>query len=222
MSIDNFIALTYNYLNYLMQEKTLNIILASENKSKLIAVKKFYPQNTVVGVWANPEVSSRPVNEETILGAYNRVNNINLINDLVIGIEGGYFNYKNNYYLADICCIKDKNGFKFGSGPFFLISKNMFDCVQQGYSLNKLINTYVYNRSFTNFFGLIGYLSRKKFKRDMACYLSIHSAVNSEYTTLKAFKPDYSNIIDLRGIEFYKLDEICESVLKTHKLELDK
>lgn len=196
----------------------MNIILTSENKSKLLAVKKFFPQSDITCVYSNSEVSNKPINNEVILGAFNRTKNVTQNCDIAIGIEGGYISEKGNYYLVDICCIKDKYGYKLGNGPVFTISKNMFECVSEGISLNKLIKDlvgYSSSREFKQYLGIVAFLSNGKIKRDYGNLRAIKSAVSADYMSVKAYKPDFSNVIDLKGENFDILNEICFNTLKS-------
>lgn len=202
----------------------MNIILASENKSKILAVKRFFPQCNITCVYSNSEVSNKPVNNEVLLGAYNRVKNIKQNYDIAIGIEGGYISQENNYYLVDICCIKDKYGYKFGHGPFFTISKNMFKCVSENISLNTLIKDligYSSAREFKQYLGVVAFLSDGKTKRDYGNFLAINSAINSDYMHINNYKLDFSKVIELKGEKFNILDEICSRNLN-QKFQLQR
>ncbi len=82
----------------------MKIAVTSENKLKINAVEKAYlsigikPQ--IIGYTANSEVGEQPVNEQTLLGARNRIKSIkpkveNI--DRIISIENGIFEENNKW-----------------------------------------------------------------------------------------------------------------------------
>ena len=100
----------------------MKIILGSTNVSKqrsiLIAMKELgFDDVSIIPVSVNSQVNSKPINDETLIGARNR--NKNLYNycvendisfDLLVSIEGGYEKIDNTYFIVTYASILDKNG----------------------------------------------------------------------------------------------------------------
>jgi non-canonical (house-cleaning) NTP pyrophosphatase len=92
------------------------IFIASKSKIKLKAIKKAYNNNKnikYINIHIESEVSTQPLNEQTLKGAKNRLNSLiqyvnenklnNNLNDIYYSIENGIYEEDNNYY--DIGCI---------------------------------------------------------------------------------------------------------------------
>ncbi len=157
----------------------MKIIVGSENMSKIrsvrLALEKLNISNVdIVGISVESMVSSKPLNDETLKGAINRNNNLykHCINnkidfDLLISIEGGYEQVLNNYFIITYACLmtKDKK-YYVGKSNGLEISESMFNCVKNGKSINKIIESIfnVKNKKKNN--GITGFLTNGYFKRD--------------------------------------------------------
>jgi len=90
----------------------MKIILGSKNPSKINAIKLAmqtlgYQDIEILSIDVPSEVSSKPINEETLIGAQNRNKNLyeycwerNIAFDLLISIEGGYEKVNNTYFIV--------------------------------------------------------------------------------------------------------------------------
>ena len=127
----------------------MKIVLGSMNVSKqrsiLIAMNELgFDDISIVPVNVNSLVSSKPINDETLIGAKNR--NHGLYNycmendisfDLLISIEGGYEQIDNTYFIVTYASILDQNGNEFiGKSSGLQITERMFNYVKDGKSLN--------------------------------------------------------------------------------------
>jgi non-canonical (house-cleaning) NTP pyrophosphatase len=141
-----------------------------------------------------------------------------------VAIEGGYFIFNNKYYIVDVACIKDCNGYKFGYSDFFEISKNMYDCIAAGISLNDIIISFKdFRESYSEFkqkYGVIGYLSNKNLGRDYGSIQAVKNAVNSEYAKRENFKIDKKNIVTFKNKQFKKLDTACKKMLENSAINV--
>lgn len=193
------------------------IVVATSNKSKIEAVKALFSFCNIVCEEVDSLVSSKPINNETILGAYNRCNQVKQPADIVVAIEGGYFKVGNKYYLCDVCCIKDADGYKFGNGPLFTISKNMYDCAKQGVSLNMIIKQSTGYNTDSNEFkqnqGVVGYLSQNKYDRNFGNICAAKCAINTKHSNVNSFVIDKNVIINLAGPAYDDLDSYCKNYL---------
>lgn len=118
----------------------MNIILGSKNNSKkdsiVIALNELgITDYNITCIEVNSEVSSKPINEETLIGASNRNKNLlsycneNIIPfDLLISIEGGYEQVASKFFIVTYASIIDKSGNEFiGKSQGLQISKEMFE-----------------------------------------------------------------------------------------------
>ena len=90
----------------------MNIVLGSKNSSKKRSIEIALTQlgitdYTISCIDVQSRVSSKPINEEILIGAQNRT--IALINycqknsvdyDVLISLEGGYEQIENNYFIV--------------------------------------------------------------------------------------------------------------------------
>ena len=192
----------------------MKIVLGSMNVSKqrsiLIAMNELgFDDISIVPVNVNSLVSSKPINDETLIGAKNR--NHGLYNycmendisfDLLISIEGGYEQIDNTYFIVTYASILDQNGNEFiGKSSGLQITERMFNYVKDGKSLNKVIECILGNSSNKKDNGITGYLTTGYYRRD----IFESSAVISAMETLLNFKSNYK-----------KLDKQID---KTHNVE---
>ncbi len=100
----------------------MKILLGSKNKSKKSAIEIALNSLNITdyeieSVEASSHVSSKPINDETLLGAHNRNQEVmkycfqnNLVYDLLISIEGGYEQVGDYYFIVTYASIIDKEG----------------------------------------------------------------------------------------------------------------
>ena len=156
----------------------MKIILGSKNPSKINAIKLAmqtlgYQDIEILSIDVPSEVSSKPINEETLIGAQNRNKNLyeycwerNIAFDLLISIEGGYEKVNNTYFIVTYASVIDINNNEFiGKSQGLQISKNMFEWVSKGNSLNKVIEAIIENKENKKENGITGYLTNGFYKR---------------------------------------------------------
>ena len=160
----------------------MDIVLGSKNGSKKRSIEIALAElgitdYTISCIDVPSRVSSKPINEEILLGAQNR--NIALINycqkqqidyDLLISIEGGYEQIEDKYFVITYADLLTKDGQRFtGKSQGMQISKKMFEWVQNG---NKTKS------------GITGYLSNGRYSRDEfdadAIIMALTSMKNNE------------------------------------------
>ena len=194
--------------------ENMKIVLGSKNVSKqrsiLIAMSELgFDDISITTINANSLVSSKPINDETLIGARNRNKNLydycrenNISFDLLISIEGGYEQIDNTYFIVTYASILDQNGNEFiGKSSGLQITERMFNYVKDGKSLNKVIESILGNSSNKKDNGITGYLTTGYYRRD----IFESSAVISAMETLLNFKSNYK-----------KLDKKID---KTHNVE---
>ena len=133
----------------------MKLIIATQNAGKIEAAKrafeKYFTPVEITGITVPSNVSEQPVNEETFLGAKNRVKNLkqyckenNLTADLYLAVESGIVNLYGEWAITNFAVIEDNNDFfSFGTSPSFPVPKHL---------VNKIIETdlsQVMNNLFT-------------------------------------------------------------------------
>lgn len=210
----------------------MRVVIGSENEAKYRAVKKFFPKTSVVKKRAGSGVSSKPLNYSVLEGAYNRANSLHLKdNDLGIGIEGGFFKVSSSeqYYLSDVCCIKDKYGYRFGFGYFYEITQNMYDYVKEGNSLNELICQLIEEKENASEFkrnnGIVYYITNGQCKRGEGNSRAVENALKAK--RVETFNKEVYKKLPLKicvryimaNENYFKLDEACKKALEKTKGE---
>lgn len=168
----------------------MNIILGSENVSKeraiQLALKELEIEDaTITKMTVDSKVSSKPINEDTLLGARNR--NQELLNycrennipfDLLISIEGGYEEVADRHYIVTYASIINSEGEEYsGKSESLEISKKMFEWVKNGHSLNKVIESIMQNKENKKKQGITGFLTGGYYRRDKFESSAVVSAI---------------------------------------------
>ena len=183
--------------------ENMKIVLGSKNVSKqrsiLIAMSELgFDDISITTIDANSLVSSKPINDETLIGARNRNKNLydycrenNISFDLLISIEGGYEQIDNTYFIVTYASIVNQSGDEFiGKSTGLQITENMFDYVKAGKSLNKVIESIINSSSNKKDNGITGYLTNGYYRGDVF----ESSAVISAMQTLLNFKSTYKKL----------------------------
>ncbi len=185
----------------------MKIIVGSSNKSKLRSVEKAIEKLNIkdveiIGISVESMVSSKPLNEETLLGAINRNNNLyqHCINnkidfDMLLSIEGGYEQVLNNYFVTTYACVTTKDNESYvGKSNGLQISKKMYEHVKNGKSINKIIESLSGTSENKKDNGISGYLTNGIYRRDVFDMDAVLCALEAYFN-----KENYSKIDDLIG-----------------------
>lgn len=181
--------------------ENMKIILGSKNVSKqrsiLIAMSELgFDGISITTVDANSLVSSKPINDETLIGARNRNKNLydycrenNISFDLLISIEGGYEQIDNTYFIVTYASIVNQSGDEFiGKSTGLQITENMFDYVKAGKSLNKVIESIINSSSNKKDNGITGYLTNGYYRRDVFESSAVISAMQTLLNSKSTYK----------------------------------
>ena len=175
----------------------MNIVLGSKNNSKKRSIEITLTElgitdYTISCIDVPSRVSSKPINEEILFGAQYR--NIALINycqkqqidyDLLISIEGGYEQIEDKYFIVTYADVFTKDWQRYtGKSKGLPISKKMFEWVQNGKSLNAVIESIIGTNGNKTKSGITGYLSNGRYSRDEfdadAVMIALTSMKNNE------------------------------------------
>ena len=133
----------------------MKVLIATKNPGKIegakLALEYFYQDVEVIGVPVESNVSDEPVNRETLIGAKNRIANLekyaqenDIQADMYFAIESGITNELGNWCIVNIAVIKDKNGYEsFGTGPAFPVPEKFVEPIKQkslGVVMDELLN----------------------------------------------------------------------------------
>lgn len=99
----------------------MKVIIGTKNPGKINgarqALENYFENVEIEGVNAPSEVSDQPINDETYVGAYNRVKNAMKIAkengidaDLFMAVESGMVNNFGHWYITNVSVISDRNG----------------------------------------------------------------------------------------------------------------
>jgi inosine/xanthosine triphosphatase len=159
----------------------VNIILGSLSPSKKEAVELALNQLqidnvNIISINSESLVSSKPIGNEIIEGAKNRniaskkyANDNNIDYDFLCAIEGG-FDLDNNGipFTVTYVVIENKKGeIAVGKSLVLSLSKEMFEFVKQGNSLNKVIEEMTGCSENKKKDGIVGYLTNGLITRSM-------------------------------------------------------
>lgn len=195
----------FNFANKIDKTKervvNIKIILGSKNNSKkeaiVLALKELGINDfEIESLEVNSHVSSKPINEEALVGAHNRnqelfnyCTNNNIDFDLLLSIEGGYEQVDNYYFIITYASIVDSAGNEyFGKSQGLQITKSMFDWVREGKSLNKVIEQIKNSKDNKKGDGISGYLTNSYYHRSFFDSTAIISAIQFMQNSEKSYK----------------------------------
>lgn len=156
----------------------MKIILGSNNISKknsvILALNELgIIDYDIMCMSVDSNVSSKLINDETLIGALNRNRNLlyycqenNIAFDLLVSIEGGYEQILDSYFIITYATIINNDGESFvGKSQGLQISREMFEWVKKGKSLNKVIELLEDSVENKKENGISGYLTDSYYKR---------------------------------------------------------
>lgn len=120
----------------------MKILVGTANEGKVEAVKqafeKYYDDVFVEGIDVKSNVPRQPSNEETINGAYNRVENLIAYSkehgiecDYYVAVESGLMNIFGYNVIMSACMLKDKNGlFSYGFSEGFPVPSDKVEQIK--------------------------------------------------------------------------------------------
>lgn len=99
----------------------MKVLVGSTNPGKLKGVedsfKPYFENVEVIGAKVPSDVKDQPVNEETYIGARNRVDNLikyakenNIDAHFFVGVESGIVQLFGKWMIIEVAVVKDKNG----------------------------------------------------------------------------------------------------------------
>ncbi len=133
----------------------MKVLIGTKNPGKIkgarTALENFYKDVEIEGVSAPSGVNEQPVNNETYIGAVNRVKNTiqyaknnNIKADLYMAIESGLVKNFEHWYITNIAVIADNEGhFSTGLSASFPVPDKYVDDIKQntlGTVMDKLFN----------------------------------------------------------------------------------
>jgi inosine/xanthosine triphosphatase len=132
----------------------MKVVIGSKNKDKIEilenALKEIYLEVEVVGVEADSQIASQPLDKETTKkGTISRARNAKKIEpdaDFWLGLEGGLHDYGEGYHLVTIACLINKSGDEFiGEGEEIHLPEVVSEKVKKREWFGKVIREYAKN-----------------------------------------------------------------------------
>lgn len=154
----------------------MNVIIGTKNPGKINgamqALEGYYDDIEIQGISAPSEVSEQPVNEETYLGAINRVKNTmkyakkqNIDADLFMAVESGLVKKFEHWYITNIAVVSDKYGnFSTGMSASFPVPEKYIQDIQQN-TLGTVMDRIFHETDLRSSTGGIGLLTHEKITR---------------------------------------------------------
>ena len=170
----------------------MKIILGSKNKSKKdaieVALKSLNISDyEIKSIEVPSRVSAHNRNQEVLKWCLQN----NVAYDLLISIEGGYEQVGDYYFIVTYASIIDKGGNEFiGKSQGLQITKNMFEWVKSGQSLNSVIEEILDNKENKKGNGISGYLTDGYYYRSIFDSTEIISA----YEYMKNYNTSYERL----------------------------
>lgn len=133
----------------------MRVLIATKNNTKITGAKtafeKFFKGVEIEGVSVASDVPEQPINDETLLGAKNRVANLkkyakenNIQADFYVAIESGMSNGLGDWFIINMAVIEDDNGnVSIGAGPSFPVPESKVERIKEiglGDVMNELFN----------------------------------------------------------------------------------
>lgn len=161
------------------------IKLINQNSTKMKAVQECFEDESVMFEKTTYTPKNYKINNLTaLLNAFNKV--CSSKSPRVITIEEGIFKDSySQFYLGNVCCIKDGDNVYFGFSPFYQISKNMYDYCARGNKLSEIVKQIKNDRPFEfenfNDCGVIGFITNNQnYSRRKGIISAIESAKKSK------------------------------------------
>lgn len=157
----------------------LRILVGSQNPVKIEAVREafahYFDAVEVIGREVDPEVPAQPVNEDTFLGAKNRVLALQRLNeaekleaDFFAGIEGGIIQLYGRWFSYGCMAIGDPQGrLGFGTSPLFELPEAIVAELLAGKELGHVIDYLAGDHNTKQKGGAIGFLTNGVMDRKM-------------------------------------------------------
>ena len=154
----------------------MKVLIGTKNPGKIKGAKEalesYYTDVVIEGVNAPSEVNDQPINDETYLGAVNRVKNtikyakLSGINaDLFMAIESGLINNFGKWYITNVSVICDKNGYySTGMSASFPVPEKYVNKIKEN-TLGTVMDNIFHESDLRSSTGGIGLLTHEKITR---------------------------------------------------------
>jgi len=149
----------------------MKILVGSKNPVKIDSVKEafanYFEGIEVLGLDVDSDVSSQPVNEETIAGARNRALKLmelnksqNLGAEYFVGIEGGIAKQFDRWFAFGCMCVIDGSGRTgFGLSPHFELPPAVVEKLLKGTELGDVMDEIMNQQNTKQKQGAIGFFT---------------------------------------------------------------
>ncbi len=147
----------------------MKIIIGSQNKAKITAVKNIFRTSEIIGIQAPSRVSDQPMSDqETLTGAINRARYCQESEPGVIGIglEGGVMQLNHQLLLCNWGALVDPLGNLYiASGARIPLPDQITKALRSGRELGEIIDEYAKKDNVSHHEGTIGILTNEELTR---------------------------------------------------------
>lgn len=149
----------------------MKVLVGSKNPVKIDSVKEafvnYFKDVEVEGREVDSGVSHQPVNNDTFIGARNRVLKLKELNlteklsaDLFVGIEGGIVKQFDKWFAFGCMCVADNSGnVGFGTSPHFELPDSVVEKLLEGIELGDVMDEIMNQRNTKQKHGAIGFFT---------------------------------------------------------------
>ena len=121
----------------------MKILIGTKNQGKVEGAKralsKYFSDFEIEGISVSSDVPEQPVNEQTYMGAKNRVKNLkqyaeenNIKSDFFMAIESGLNNFYGEWYIVNFAVVEDSNGLcSSGTASGFPVPERLVEKIKQ-------------------------------------------------------------------------------------------
>lgn len=194
------------------------IIIVTNNNVKINAINRNLVSNsqeTTYFIRRPQNALNRTLFNEKIMDvAYNHIKSCVVDNDdMAVSFEEGFVKTEKGCFFVDVCCIKDKEGYRTGCGKFYKITNNIYRFVSLGLSLPELLR--YLSKSEQNI-GLIKYLTADTFKSCEGCEKAFVSALESPYSDSCSLKLTNTTVVNFKNERLKLLDDACKKQISKY------
>lgn len=154
----------------------MKVLIGTKNPGKIkgakMAFDNYFNSYEIDGINVPSEVSDQPINDDTYLGAYNRVKNVreyarqmNIRADYYVAIESGLVKMFNHYFITNVAVISDNKGYiSVGNSASFPVPEKYVKDITKR-TLGKVMDEIFNESDLRSSTGGIGILTHDKITR---------------------------------------------------------
>ncbi len=198
----------------------MDLFTINLSKAKMTAFQKVFPECKIRVLNSRTNALTPAVNENVVKSAVEKVRRINIgKGEMGVVFESGFFHIKDKgYFFGDVCCIKDKEGYRIGFGLLYEIPKSVYLCAKRDVEIYTQM-TKVMEEKGINYKlqqSVVGFLTDGRNTRSDGYEMAASNALEAQKTSSPySSKPSKLQIVYTSQNQNFKyLEEQCANTLK--------